>query len=123
VRRSARAVYVTLNPFDRERIADSGVSDDAVTRRHWLPIDVDPIRDDPKTNATDGSALRPQWPKASSTDERRGEMARHWKPEGQYLCSTRRRKPEVCTNTLVRYAVRNQNHPTVNAASVPNLFH
>ncbi len=48
VRRSARAVYVTLNPFDRERIADSGVSDDAVTRRHWLPIDVDPIRDDPR---------------------------------------------------------------------------
>jgi hypothetical protein len=86
VRRSARAVYVTLNPFDRERIADSGVSDDAVTRRHWLPIDVDPIRDDPKTNATDGSALRPQWPKASSTDERRGEMAA---PGGLLISRTR----------------------------------
>lgn len=48
----ARAIYTVMNPYDPQKITGAGVEDAAVTRRHWLLIDVDPDR--PKdTNATD----------------------------------------------------------------------
>lgn len=49
---TARGVYTVLNPFDERRITGAGVDDQAVVRRRWLLIDVDPQR--PKdSNATD----------------------------------------------------------------------
>src|SRR5262245_36264735 len=50
----AYGVYVVMNPFDASRIKKHAVDDDAVTHRHFLLIDYDPDRPNPKqTNATE----------------------------------------------------------------------
>ena len=50
--KDALAVYIVMNPFDESLIKTPLVSDEAVTRRCWILIDVDPTRT-AHTNSTD----------------------------------------------------------------------
>ena len=42
--KTAKAVYVVMNPFDPAAIKAKAVDDSAITRRRWLLVDVDPQR-------------------------------------------------------------------------------
>lgn len=48
---STKGVYVTLNPIGTE--PEKAATDACISRRRWLPLDVDPVRPD-DTNATKG---------------------------------------------------------------------
>lgn len=53
----ARAVYVTMNPFNSALVTGIAASDAAVTARRWLLVDVDPVRPKDANSSKDELAI------------------------------------------------------------------